>query len=179
VFFFTQDVGQSFHSGETGRWLLLLECWLLRAYVWGLLAPLVVRVARRVRFADGNPVRWVGAHFGIGSLVALVAAVLTGCAGNALGIPWYLPDLRAAVLEALAFSFHASLFTYWVIVGACEVFDNYRGLRQAEIEATRLKAKLVQTQLHVLKNQLQPSNRDVGDPPESCATKWSTSARAR
>jgi two-component system LytT family sensor kinase len=156
VFFFTQDIAQSFYSTEPDRWFLVLECWLLRAYVWGLLAPLVVRIARRIRFADGYSLRWAGAHFGIGSMIAVIAAVLTGCAGNALGIPWYLPDLRAAVLEALAFSFHASLFAYWVIVGACEVFDNYRSSRRAETEATRLKAQLVQSQLHALKHQLQP-----------------------
>jgi len=156
VFFFTQDVAQSFHSREPVRWLPVFECWLLRAYIWGLLAPVVVRLARRVRFTGGHSTRWVAAHFGLGAAVAVVAAVLTACAGNLLRIPWYLPDLRTGVPSALAFGFHASLFTYWVIVGACEVFDNYRNSRRAEIESAQLKAQLVQTQLRVLKNQLQP-----------------------
>jgi signal transduction histidine kinase len=156
VFFFTQDVAQSFHSREPVRWLPVFECWLLRAYIWGLLAPVIVRLARRVRFTGGHSIRWVAAHFGLGAAVAVVAAVLTACAGNLLRIPWYLPDLRTGVPSALAFGFHASLFTYWVIVGACEVFDNYRNSRRAEIESAQLKAQLVQTQLRVLKNQLQP-----------------------
>jgi len=156
VFFFTQDVAQSFHSREPVQWLPVFECWLLRAYIWGLLAPVIVRLARRVRFTGGYSIRWVGTHFGLGTAIAIVAAVLTACAGNLLRIPWYLPDLRTGIPSALAFGFHASLFTYWVIVGACEVFDNYRNSRRAEIESAQLKAQLVQTQLHVLRNQLQP-----------------------
>src|SRR5262249_37219585 len=138
------------------HWLPLLECWLLRAYVWGLLAPLVVRLARKVRGQEGYTLRWVITHFALGSVVAVAAAVLTGFVGYLLAIPWYRPDLWRATTTARAFGFHASVFTYWTTVGACEVFDNYRASCRAAVESAGLKAELAQTQLQVLRNQLQP-----------------------
>jgi two-component system LytT family sensor kinase len=156
VFFFTQDVAQSLDAREPVRWPRVLECYLLRAYVWALLAPIVVRFARRLRVPNRYSAGWIAIHCALGAATAFVAAGVTACIGSVLGIPWYLPDLRTAVPQALVSGFHSGLFTYWIIVGACEVFDNFRNSQQAQIESARLKAQLVQAQLQVLKNQLHP-----------------------
>jgi signal transduction histidine kinase len=163
LFFFSQDLVQSFHSKASLPWLALLECWLSRAYIWGLLAPAVLRLARRFRFDRTHLCRWLGLHviFGVG--IGAAGAILAAAVGLVLKIPWYMPNLRAAVPAGLAFSFHASFFTYWTILGLYETFDHYRSSRlekqravQAEMDTTALKTRLAQAQLSALRAQLQP-----------------------
>lgn len=163
LFFFTQDLAQSYQSHETPNRIALLECWLSRAYIWGLLAPIVVRFARRFRFERRHAVRWAMAHLLLGSGIAALAATLAAVAGVALKIPWYSPGLRTALPAGMAFAFHASFLTYWTILAVYEAFENYRRSQrerqralQAEIESSTLKTQLAQAQLSALRAQLQP-----------------------
>ena len=48
------------------------------------------------------------------------------------------------------------LWIYWAIVGACHAIQYYRRVRAHEIATSRLEAQLTQSQLMMLKMQLQP-----------------------
>jgi signal transduction histidine kinase len=163
LFFFSQDLAQSYQSHEALNWIALLECWLSRAYIWGLLAPIVVWLARRFRFERRHAVQWAAVHLLLGASLAALAAALAAVTGMVLKIPWYWPGLRTALPAGMAFAFHASFLTYWIILAVYEAFENYRTSQQerqralqAEVESSNLKTQLAQAQLRVLKAQLQP-----------------------
>jgi two-component sensor histidine kinase len=129
--------------------------------IWGVLALLVLWLCRRWplggdldgRLQAGNLILHLLASVGVASIHLLLAESLFEAIRHARG-------QDVAFSEALTFSFrhnfHVNLLTYWAIVGTRQLLAYYRGLREKELVATRLKEQLVRAELAALRMQLQP-----------------------
>jgi hypothetical protein len=53
---------------------------------------------------------------------------------------------------------NSNIFFYLAILAVAHVLNYYRQLRERELLSSQLEAKLAQTQLQILKMQLQPNN---------------------
>ncbi len=117
-------------------------------YLWAMLAPLILWLARR--FPIERPVRL--RRFLIHALAGLVLSVFKVIAdGMAIRLFGFHPALAMST-----FKLHPNLLTYWAIVGATHAFDYYLRYRERELRASQLEGRLAQSQLQVLKMQLHP-----------------------
>jgi len=130
---------------------------LVTAYLWALLTPAVMRLARRLRPRRGDAVLPATLVVLAAAAAALVHLLLTN-------LFWHLLDpgeggreFLSMFLATLAFGGAARLATCFAIVGVTWVIDDYRTYRQQEIQASELERDLVQTQLEALKLRLHPS----------------------
>lgn len=148
LFFASQTYVTYKFSGGAAPVAVILKFSLAEWYVWALLAPGVLWLARRFPIERG----WWGRNLPV-HLVAGVAVA---------SLKWYFDNLvRNYVLgfrgsESLAFKFHVNLMTYWMIVGAAHGYDFYRRYREGELRAAQLSAQLAQAQLQALRVQLHP-----------------------
>ena len=128
-------------------------------WVWGLLSPLIFRLATRYELRKKFP-RNLFIHLAVSILFALI--VLSAAAP----LTWYFgyPNLiRNPTLFILwrnnAFSiyyFHQGLTIYWTTLVVAHALHYYKGLREEEARAARLSAQLAQAQLQALKMQIHP-----------------------
>jgi len=138
-------------------WSESLGASLVTAYLWAILTPPVMRLARRFRPARGRAALRV-ALLACGAAAAALAHLLL------TNVFWHLLDpgegareFAAMFLATLAFGGAARLATCFAIIGVTWVIDDYRTYRQKEIQASELERELVQTQLETLKLRLHPS----------------------
>jgi len=117
-------------------------------YLWGLLAPGIIWLARRVPLERE--------HWARGSIVHLVAGI-----GVAI-LKWWLDNLfRHYVLGlpvglSLIFVFQSNLLTYAILVTATQGYFYYQRYRQGELRSAELAAQLAQAELQTLRMQLHP-----------------------
>jgi two-component system, LytTR family, sensor kinase len=127
--------------------------------LWGMISPLIFRMARRFELRDHFPRNLL---FHIALSVVLSFVVLSA----AVPLYWYLgyPNLvRNPTLLALyknsAFSiyyFHQGLTIYWTTLVVAHAVRYYRELREKEAKASQLSAQLAQAQLEALRMQIHP-----------------------
>ncbi len=127
--------------------------------LWGLAAPAVLALGRRLRLERGRRVRNVLAHAAIG--VVLAIAHLAPVTWLTQAIDPYQP-----VQSGLAFSaqyreliptwFPLNVLVYWGILGAGQAWHYYRRFRERELRASQLEALLARAELQALKLQLHP-----------------------
>jgi len=131
-------------------------------YLWALLTPLILWLARRLPVDRGRWRRGVLSHLLLGLLIAPLHAALD------YGVSWLLAvyalrlpaeqmakifyNVKTGIMIA---SFNNSL-TYWLLVGAYHTLDYYRKYRERDFEASQLEVRLAQAELQNLKMQLQP-----------------------
>jgi hypothetical protein len=138
-------------------WNESLGASLVTAYIWALLTPVVMRVARRLRPRRGRAILPAALLVLGAAAAALVHLLLTN-------LFWHLLDpgeggreFVSMFIATLAFGGAARLATCFAIVGVTWVVDDYRTYRQKEIQSSELERDLVQTQLEALKLRLHPS----------------------
>ncbi len=126
-------------------------------YVWGLLAPLIVALAKRVRLEHLSFSAGLKTHLLASVLFALLhLGLLLGFRGllswqSEAAFPW-LTKLGTV----FAANFHWNVLTYWTILGLAQAVEYYARFRAQELRASRLETELAQAQLQVLRTQLQP-----------------------
>jgi signal transduction histidine kinase len=124
-------------------------------YVWALVTPLVLWLARRFRIDRENWLRKVVLHFLfsvalVSTLIALHFIVYMLLAGRASSITplrlfgYVYPNLDRWIL------------VYWFIFLMSHAFNYYNSYRKGELKASQLRTQLVQSQLEALKMQVQP-----------------------
>jgi len=140
-------------------WKRILSGYLADFYLWGLLSPLIVLLARRFELRK---------HFPRNLLVHLAASViLSGLVLSAESLlVWYLGYVnldRNPTLAILwrnnafsAYYFHQGLTIYWTTLVVAHALYYYRGLREREAQTAILTAQLAQAQLQALKMQIHP-----------------------
>ena len=144
-----------------GRALTIL---LIYAYVWALLTPSVIRLARRFPIERGQYLRSTALH--------LFASVLFSSLQLALYIfarQWLLGDRPRpfsplhTFQHVLVAEFHRGFQLYWSVLGLCHAYNYYRRYRererraaQLELEASQLETQLARAQLDALRTQLHP-----------------------
>jgi hypothetical protein len=122
---------------------------LATAIVWGCLTPFIVRLARARRIDRATWRRNIPWHVGGILLAGLCDAAADQLARAAAGLPFaYWPDYFRK-LDIIT-------FYYAIIAGITHAVDYYRMYRTGELRAAQLESELRQSQLEILKSQLQP-----------------------
>jgi signal transduction histidine kinase len=124
-------------------------------YVWALVTPLILWVARRFRIDREKWLRKVVLHllFSIALVSTLIALhflvymLLAGRAGS-------ITPLR--LFGYVYPNFDRWILVYWFIFGISHAFNYYSSYRKGELKASQLRTQLVQSQLEALKMQVQP-----------------------
>lgn len=137
----------------------MISGYLADFYLWGLLSPLIFKLARRFELRANFP-RNLFIH--ITASVVLSFVVLSAAAP----LVWYFGYLNLARNPTLfdlwrnnAFSiyyFHQGLTIYWTTLVVAHALHYYRGLREGEARAGQLVAQLAQAQLQALEMQIHP-----------------------
>jgi two-component system, LytTR family, sensor kinase len=130
-------------------WYEPLPWALSTAVVWALLTPAIVHLSRARRLERARWTRNIGWHV-IGCVVAgLADAGGDQIARAATDMPYsFWPDFFRQ-LDVVA-------FYYGMIAGVAHAADYYRLFRDRELRTANLEAELRESQLQLLKSQLQP-----------------------
>ena len=137
-------------------WGESLAASLVTAYLWAVLTPAVMRIARRLRPRAASALWRIPLLLLAGAVAALVHLTATNVFWHAVGPPDSSSDFSAMFLATLAFGGAARLATFFGIVGVTWGIDDYRTYREKELQASELERELVQTQLEALKLRLHP-----------------------
>jgi signal transduction histidine kinase len=128
----------------------LLSYW----YVWGLLFPFIVWLSRRFPIGVGSWGRNLWWHIPALILIPILHIIIYTSFLHSVG------GLDQSFSEGIWYLMRNGLFyrylTYGFLLGIIFSSDFYRQYRQREIRASQLEARLVDSQLQMLKNQLQP-----------------------
>jgi two-component system, LytTR family, sensor kinase len=142
--FFAVSTSLTYRStGRPALWTLTIERSLSEWWLWALLTPLVVWLARRFPLQDGRIVRNAAVHIAAGVVVALVKTALDRIVFALLSGFWMY---WLASTLALQFVIYAGL------VAAAHGVEYYRRSRDRE----HVEAQLTETRLQLLSMQLQP-----------------------
>ena len=127
---------------------LIVKLSLAEWYVWAVLTPPIVWLARRFPLERGRLLRALAVHVPVSLVLAAVKFQLDVVVRQTLlGIPG-LPN----VMNKL----HPNIVTYWVIVGLSLAYSYYRKYQERELRASQLEAQLAQAELQALRMQLHP-----------------------
>jgi two-component system LytT family sensor kinase len=119
-------------------------------YLWALFVPLIAFLLRRFP-------RQVFPHLAFGVLIIVTRAALLLWFMHIIGHGYPRGDSYLQHLQMeLRFSGLVHLFTYGVIVAVIIAWQQYRKLRDRELEAAQLSEKLAQAQLQALRMQIHP-----------------------
>jgi signal transduction histidine kinase len=109
------------------------------------------------RFPLERPLRY--SHLGVHVVASAVFAV-THLAVYILSRAVVFPADHFAFAESFQFwflrRFHGNLLYYWTFSAAAHALNYYRHMKDREVRAAELEARLAQSQLGILKAQLQP-----------------------
>lgn len=148
LFFASQTyLAYKYSSGDPHLGVILkfvLSDW----YIWALLTPGFIWLARKFAFEREHRARNLGVHL-VSSITAAVLhwSLNNLCRHYVLGFPGSI---------SLAYAFHSSVVTYWILVGGTWGYDYYVRYRQGELRAAQLSVQLAQAQLQALRTQLHP-----------------------
>jgi LytS/YehU family sensor histidine kinase len=90
------------------------------------------------------------AHVLLGAAISFGEVTISYAVGRGAG--WLTMDF----VEHFVLGFPANIVYYWLLVGVGHGLEYYRRLGQREAQNERLRRRLTQAELHLLKSQLQP-----------------------
>ncbi|MFN2498597.1 MAG: sensor histidine kinase [Pyrinomonadaceae bacterium] len=154
-FFASQVIVSRAYAGRplnVGRTVFV---WLICSYVWLVLTPLVLYLARRFAFERRSWTKNLLLHLAasIGFAFLQIAIYFSVASLLALIFNTVPPETFRSIFVS---EFHFDLLTYWGIIGLAHALDYYRKYREREIRASQLEARLARAQLDALKMQLHP-----------------------
>ncbi len=156
LFFASQAIAVRAYDGVPLRAGQAVASWLLCAYIWLALTPLVLWLARRFPLERRRWRRSLPAHLLACVLISLLQLAAYVWISGRLGPQSGGPPFAAAFRHLFFGNFHFDLLTYWAIVGLSHALDYYRKYRERELSASQLETKLAQAQLDALRMQLHP-----------------------
>ena len=124
-------------------------------FLWALVTPLVLWLARRFCIDRHQWFRKVALHFVVSlllvsALISLHFVIYMILAGRASSItPMRLVGYLYPNLDRW-------LLVYWLMLLMSHAFNYYNSYRKGELKASQLRTQLVQSQLEALKMQVQP-----------------------
>jgi two-component sensor histidine kinase len=129
--------------------------WLLCAYAWAILTPLVMWLSRRFPIGTCSPWRalvvHVAAAFGFS-----VAGMLLYTLGEQALDPSGDFFTREAFASLFVAGLHIDLLIYATLVGVLHALEHRRRHRERELSAAQLEAALARAELSALRHQLHP-----------------------
>lgn len=147
--FFASQTGLAYiYQQGYAPWGLLIRLSLGEWYIWALLSPGVLWLARRFPLESGRRVRALSVHIPA-ALLFTVAKILVE-----QYVVWQMLGLPGRPNPAS--KLHLAFLTYWAIVGVSHGVQYYQRYRERELRASQLEARLAEAQMAVLRAQLQP-----------------------
>jgi signal transduction histidine kinase len=151
----------SSESQKSSIWFLLginASYW----YIWALLAPVVLWVARRFPFERGVWIRSLPVH-----LVAIAAVTIVHIGAFEAVRLWLMQAFWAEPMKeqytwwnlvkyTYFHYFDWEMMTYWAILGAFQSVTYYNEFQDRALKAARLETQLAEAQLQALQRQLHP-----------------------
>lgn len=182
VFFACQSIASSAYFGRPPAVRQNFLIWLTCAYLWALLTPLVLALAKKFPLEKKVFRQRLSIHLAACILLSFLqlAAYILIRAALMLLMPIPPPPDSAAVVAAasepvivatawqaykglLVSAFHENVLLYFSLVGLWHAADYYRRFRererraaQLELEAAQLETQLARAQLDALKMQIHP-----------------------
>ena len=153
LFFASQVLINRAYKGRPLNLWHTLGTWLLCAYIWAALTPLILHLSRRFRIERGrlrNLLIHLVASLGF-SFIQLAAYISAVSIGDPLSQPF-----TDVFQEFVVTGLHFNLLTYWALVAVSHAADYYRKYRERELSASQLRAQLANAQLSALRMQLHP-----------------------
>ena len=148
VFFASQTYLSYKYSGGQAHLWLVLKMNLIEWYLWGLLAPGIIWLARRFPLEREHWGPSLAVHSAAGVGVSLLKWTLNNLLRHyLLGFPRGM---------YLIYVFHQNFVTYWILVAATQGYLYYSRYREGELRTAQLSAQLAQAQLQALRMQLHP-----------------------
>jgi signal transduction histidine kinase len=132
-------------------------------YIWAALTPFVLWGSQRFPIGQKNWPRRLLLHSLLGvicatTVIAFMIPILERI--HQRSMDWMLVPVPSGSVELaahlLGFRFVIYLIVYWTIVGVSHAIAYYRKYREGQMHAILLESRLAQTQLQMLKMQLQP-----------------------
>ncbi len=141
--------------GEHGRDTLLGS--LAQWWSWGVFAPLVLSIDRRLPFGRRQAGRRIAAHALAGMLVTAWFVVLYALLRTLLGLePWSRLSGASLVADAREGLYLWSFLVYCLIAGVAQASRSHREYLSAELRMVRLERAFTEARLHALRSQLDP-----------------------
>ncbi|MFZ0818887.1 MAG: histidine kinase [Candidatus Acidiferrales bacterium] len=148
LFFASQTYLTYKSSGGKAPLRFVLELNLSEWYLWAVLAPGIVWLAKRFPIDRKRWARNLAIHCVAGVGVALTTWQLNNVfRGYALGI---------RRTTSLVYVFHQNLVIYMILVAGTQGYLFYQRYRQGELRAAQLSAQLAEAQIQALRMQLHP-----------------------
>lgn len=164
IFFAFQSIVNNSYFGKPSAVGQIFISWLSCAYLWALLTPLVIRLARHFPLERKTIWRSLAIHFAV-CLVLSILQLAVYVFVQQLLLANSLKSFSAwqSFQYLLVSAFHENLLLYWSLVALWHSADYYRRFRererraaQLELEAAQLETQLTRAQLDALKMQLHP-----------------------
>lgn len=127
----------------------------VRALMWALLAPLILRLREKMPLRRGG---WVG---GIGFHLAMSFVVMaTFYLGRMVAYHLFFERMDGSFWETVLSRFYGrnliDMGYYWAVLGVGYSLETYQRFKNEELKAAQLEARLVETELKALREQLRP-----------------------
>src|SRR6266404_5537384 len=144
---YAYDVGH----GPTDTFLYYVGC---SCYMWAVLTPLAVWLARRYPIVSDTWMRAVPLHLVVGIfLTTAQLSIEAWIKWIRVGDQW---PLSAVLRHYLSQHTEVGLATYWLVVSATQFYRMYDQARTRQIRAAQLEARLAEAQIENLRTQLHP-----------------------
>ncbi len=143
-------------EGQTANWGRLATWYLASFWLWMLLVPLIARLGRQTAGKGWGPFCLV--HVPASIVMALVQVLIR------VGVFWIIwrssittvHSFGEYLQQEFVFNFYFAQLTYWVILAVLRGMDSRRHLRDERLRSAQLETRLMQSQLHAMRMQLQP-----------------------
>jgi two-component system, LytTR family, sensor kinase len=136
-------------SADPFRYYLWWSC-----YTWGVLTPVVMKFAYLTPINAATWKRALPLHLGA-SFVLIVGEISVEAMLGKLRLHHSL-SIEVAMRHYFTRHTQVSLLTYWMLVGAVQLYRMRDETRRRELRSAKLQAQLTATQLEMLRAQIHP-----------------------
>lgn len=159
VFTATQLFLKEYKSGTNGEvsWFDTFKIQLLVWWVWGLITPFIFWLVHRFRIDKGNLLGNIVFHLFASVFIVTVYLCFYSLIWNVATLGSLDSGMFKAIYIALFLNlFHWHLFIYMAILGVIHAREFYFEVQEKELKSITLEKDLLESQLMMLKMQLQP-----------------------